>query len=86
MATVTHFLVNILEPPAAGAKNMMVRVKEHDLKDIKKAAKLVNMTQSEFLRTTTIQAARQINKELTPERVLPKRHMEFVEAVPFEED
>ena len=75
MSTVSHFTVNILEAPAAGNKCIMVRAKEHDLKDIKKAAKLVNMTQSEFIRTTTIQAARQINKELTPDRVMPVRHM-----------
>lgn len=70
--TVSHFTINILEPPASGVKPMLLRVRENDANDINRAAKLVGLTQAEFLRTTTVQAARQIIAELTVKGSRPR--------------
>lgn len=63
--TLSHVTINLLEIPVSGSTGtMLLRTRPADHEDIKKAAQILGMRLSDFLRTCVIQAARKVNAEL----------------------
>jgi len=52
--------IDLKEVPAAGGVQVIMRCRPHDKNTVDKAAKLLDMTQAEFMRVTAVQAARKV--------------------------
>lgn len=63
LPVIEQVTIGLLEVPRAGSTMMIARMREADSRDVNRAAKRLGMKQSEFLRTTLINAARKINAE-----------------------
>lgn len=63
MQTVPFVLVHLLEIPPPGKAQLLARVSYDDHARVCEAAKLIGMTQSQFLRTVLIRAADKVLEE-----------------------
>ena len=61
---VTHATVSMLEIPRSGFCQLIMRVLQSDKEAIDRAAAAVGMKQAQFTRTVSIQAARDVLKQL----------------------
>lgn len=61
----TRVMVSLDERPAQGYMQTVFRTKEGDKKDVAKAARLLDMSAAQFIRTVTVSAARRVISELT---------------------
>jgi uncharacterized protein (DUF1778 family) len=61
--TVSQVTIDLEEMPTAGPVQTIVRTRQEDKLDIKKAAAKVGMLESDFMRTVLVNAARKVNAE-----------------------
>lgn len=63
MKTVPYVLVHLLEIPPAGSAQLLARVSYEDHARVNDAARLLGMTQAQFLRTVLVRAADKVLEE-----------------------
>lgn len=64
MATVSHVMINLYDLAIPGKRSVLVRLDGDDMKRIQHAARLIGVTQAQFLRTTAVRAADAIINEV----------------------
>lgn len=58
-----HVLVDLNEVPLHGYSQVVIRMKESDANDLKRAAKVMGMSREQLVRVASIQTARKIIAE-----------------------
>jgi uncharacterized protein (DUF1778 family) len=60
MSKPTSITLDLNEVPAAGDKQIVLRCRERDKSMVDDAAEILGMSQAEFMRVTSVQAARKV--------------------------